>query len=352
MNFTIFNFKSLNFFDKGGLKIKENQIIEINEDQMLVKVKSCGICGSDIKILKYGNSRVTSGRIMGHEISGEIVKIGTNIEGYKIGDKVSIGADIPCMECQSCKSKKSKCEKDLAYGHELDGGFSQYILLKKNDALKAPIAKFNKKISFDEAALAEPLGCCINGFEKVKFKSNKIVTIFGAGPIGLMIALLASKYNSKKIFIVDVNKKRLDAAKRILNCETILLKNNSFLKIFFNLNNDNGSDYIFTANPSIETHKLALKIANKKSYINLFGGVSKNNSKLTIDSNFIHYNEINLTGSHGSSHRQHLKALRMIENKEINLKSLITHKFKLKDIKKAYKISLSGNALKVSIRPN
>ena len=123
-------------------------------------------------------------------------------------------------------------------------------------------------------------------------------------------------------------------------------------KDFYEHNNDNGSDYIFTANPSIETHKLALKIANKKSFINLFGGVSKNNSKLTIDSNFIHYNEINLTGSHGSSHRQHIKALKMIENKEINLKPLITHKFKLKDIKKAYKVSLSGKALKVSIRPN
>ncbi len=331
------NFKSAYFYGPKNIKVINRNVKNIDENSLIIKVNSCMICGSDLRIFKEGSNRIKKPIVIGHETAGVVVH--SKIKKIKSGDKVSLGADFDT-------------KSNFAFGYEIDGGFSQYILLKKNDALKAPIAKFNKKISFDEAALAEPLGCCINGFEKVKFKSNKIVTIFGAGPIGLMIALLASKYNSKKIFIVDVNKKRLDAAKRILNCETILLKNNSFLKIFFNLNNDNGSDYIFTANPSIETHKLALKIANKKSYINLFGGVSKNNSKLTIDSNFIHYNEINLTGSHGSSHRQHLKALRMIENKEINLKSLITHKFKLKDIKKAYKISLSGNALKVSIRPN
>ena len=331
------NFKSAYFFGPKNIKVVNRNIKNIDNNSLIIKVSSCMICGSDLRIFKEGSVRIKKPMIIGHETSGVIVH--SKIKKMKVGDKVSLGADFDT-------------KSNFAFGYEIDGGFSQYILLKKNEALKAPIARFSKKISFDEAALAEPLGCCINGFEKVKFKSNKIVTIFGAGPIGLMIALLASKYNSKKIFIVDLNKKRLDAAKKILNCKTMLLKNKSFVKEFYALNNDNGSDYIFTANPSIETHKLALKIANKKSFINLFGGVSKNNSKLTIDSNFIHYNEINLTGSHGSSHKQHIKALRMIENKEINLKPLITHKFKLKDIKKAYKVSLSGKALKVSIRPN
>jgi L-iditol 2-dehydrogenase len=330
-------FRSAYFFGPKNIKVVNRNIKNINENSLIIKVNSCMICGSDLRIYKEGSKRISKPIVIGHETSGIIVH--SKIKKMKVGDKVSLGADF-------------ETKSNFAFGYEIDGGFSQYILLKKNDALKAPIAIFNKKISFDEAALAEPLGCCINGFEKVNFKSKKIVTIFGAGPIGLMIALLASKYDSKKIFIVDVNRKRLKVANKILNCKTILLNNKTFVKNFFELNNGKGSDYIFTANPSIETHKFALKIANKKSYINLFGGVSKNNSKLTIDSNFIHYNEINLTGSHGSSHKQHLKALRMIEDKEINLKPLITHKFKLKDINTAYKVSLSGKALKVSIRPN
>ena len=330
-------FKSAYFFGPKKIKVVNRNIKNIKENSLVIKINSCMICGSDLRIYKEGSKRITKPVVIGHETAGTIVH--SKIQKMKVGDNVSLGADF-------------ETKNNFAFGYEIDGGFSQYILLNQHDALKAPIAKFKKKISFDEAALAEPLGCCINGFEKVNFKSKKIVTIFGAGPIGLMIALLASKYKSKKIFIIDINKKRLAVAKKILNCKTILLRKNSFVKDFRKLNDGFGSDYIFTANPSVETHKLALKIANKKSYINLFGGVSKNNSKLTIDSNFIHYNEINLTGSHGSSHKQHLKALKMIENKKINLKPLITHRFKLKDINKAYKVSLSGKALKVSIRPN
>tara|TARA_B100000686_G_scaffold42147_1_gene44003 strand:+ start:4188 stop:5201 length:1014 start_codon:yes stop_codon:yes gene_type:complete len=330
-------FKSAYFFGPKKIKIINQKFKNSKDNFLIIKVNSCMICGSDLRIFKEGSPRINVPRIIGHETSGVVVF--SKMKKIKVGDRISLGADI---------DKKI----NFAFGYEVDGGFSQYMFLNKKIALKAPIAKFKKNISFDEAALAEPLACCINGFEKVKFRENKTVTIFGAGPIGLMIGLLAKNFKSRKIFLVDINLKRLKRAKKILKCETILFMKNNFIKKFYKKNKGFGSDYIFTANPSIETHKFALKIANKESFINFFGGVSKKNSKLLIDSNFIHYNEINLTGSHGSSHRQHKKALRMIENKKINLKPLITHKYNLKDINKAYKISLSGKAIKVSIRPN
>ena len=330
-------FKSAYFFGPKKIKIVNQKITNMDNIFLIIKVQSCMICGSDLRIYKEGSNRIKKPTIIGHETSGMIVF--SRLKKFRVGNKVSLGADF-------------EKENNLAFGYEIDGGFSQYIFLKKEYASKAPISKFDKNISYDEAALAEPLGCCINGFEKMKFRSKKIVTIFGAGPIGLMIALLAKKFNSKKIFIVDKSVKRLKMAKKILNCKIVLFNKISFVKNFLNNNNGSGSDYIFTANPSVETHKLALQIANKGSFINLFGGVSKANSKISIDSNYIHYNEINLMGSHGSSHRQHRKALKMIESKKINLKPLITHKFKLEDINKAYNLSLTGKALKVSIRPN
>ena len=295
------------------------------------------ICGSDIRIYKEGSSRIKKPRIIGHETSGIIVY--SKNKKFKVGDQVSLGADI---------EKK----RNLAFGYEIDGGFSQYMFLKNEIVSKAPICKFSKNISFNEAALAEPLACCINGIEKVKLKSNKTVTIFGAGPIGLMIGLLAKLYNTKKIFIIDINSYRLRQAKRLLNCETILFTKKNIIDDFFKMNNGNGSDYIFTANPSIETQRYAIKIASKNSCINFFGGVSKKNPKLLIDSNYIHYNEISITGSHGSNIRQHRKAIKMIESKMINLKPLITHQFKLKNIKKAYQVSLNKKAIKISIKPN
>ena len=330
-------FKSAYFFGPKKIKIIDKKINKIDDIFLIIKVQSCMICGSDIRIYKEGSDRIKKPTIVGHETSGKVVF--SKLKKFKIGNKVSLGADF-------------EKENNLAFGYEIDGGFSEYIFLKKKYASRAPIAIFKKNISFDEAALAEPLACCLNGFEKMKFKANKIVTIFGSGPIGLMIALLAQKFGSKKILLVDNNKKRLGYAKKILKCQTILFNKVSFVSDFFKINNKYGADYIFTANPSIDTHKLALKIANKGCYINLFGGVSKKRSKISIDSNYIHYNEINLMGSHGSSEKQHKKALKMIENKEINLKKLITHKFKLSNIKKAYDISMKGKALKVAIRPN
>jgi len=337
MNGYLKEFSSAYFFSPKKIKLIKKKIKSIKNIYLIIKVNSCMICGSDLRIFKEGSPRINVPRIIGHETSGKIVF--SKIQKFKIGDKVSLGADI---------EKK----KNFAFGHEIDGGFSQYIFLSKKIALKAPIAKFTKNISFDEAALAEPLACCINGVEKVRLKKNKIVTIFGAGPIGLMIGLLAQKLKAKKIFIIDVNSKRLQKANKILKCTTIHFNKKNFVKEFFHKNNNLGSDYIFTANPNLETQKYALKITNQNSHINFFGGVSKNNSKLVIDSNFIHYNEINITGSHGSTHLQHKKALKMIENRKINLKPLITHKYNLKDITKAYTVSLKGKAIKVSIKPN
>ena len=331
------NYKSAYFFGPKKIKIINQRVTNTENIFLIIKVKSCMICGSDIRIYREGSSRIKKPTIIGHETSGLVVF--SKLKKFKVGNKVSLGADF-------------EKENNLAFGYEIDGGFSQYIFLKKKYASKAPIAKFKKNISFDEAAMAEPLACCLNGFEKMKFKANKIVAVFGSGPIGLMIALLAQKYKSKKIIIIDSNKKKLKYAKKILKCKTIQFNKSSFVKDFYKINNQNGANYIFTANPSVETHKLALQIANKGCFINLFGGVSKKKSKITIDSNYIHYNEINLMGSHGSSGKQHMKALKMIENKEINLKMLITHKFKLSNIKKAYDVSLKGKALKIAIRPN
>lgn len=349
MKVAIHNSKSLNFSENEGLKIRENQIIEINEDQMLVKVMSCGICGSDIKILKYGNSRVSSGRIMGHEISGEVIKVGTYINGYKIGDKVSVGADIPCMECQSCKSKKSKCENDLAYGHELDGGFSQYIILKSKHIKNGPLEKF-QNINFDIAALAEPLACCLNGYEKVNFKNYDSVLILGGGVIGIMLSFLATIKKIPKIYIADISHERI---KRF--------KNFDFLTNYFDLNNQDiyewkekrgNFDLIFTANNNPFSQKQAIELIDSGGVVNFFGGLPKEHCYVEINTNKIHYGESIITGSHGSSPKQHKEAIKIIENNNSFFQKLISKKYSILDFQQAFKEATNPENYKIIINPN
>jgi L-iditol 2-dehydrogenase len=325
------NSKSLNYYENKGLIIEERSIPKISNDQMLIKVQSCGICGSDIKILKYGNPRVSSGRIMGHEISGEVVDVGGLLEGFKIGDKVSIGADIPD-------------KGDLAYGHELDGGFSQYMVLESTHIKNGPIEKF-KDIDYDIAALAEPLACCLNGYEKVQFKNYQSVLILGGGVIGLILSFIATLKNIPKIYIADISKER------IKNFEKF-----EFITDYYDINHikekNDDFDLIFTANNNPKSQQQAIELINSGGVINLFGGLPKDQSYVDINTNKIHYKEVIVTGSHGSSPEQHKQAIEIIEEHSSFFTMLISKKFTIADFEKAFKEATNPRNYKVIIKPN
>ena len=340
---------SLKWSLTNGLKLDNNILPEIENEEVLVKVYSCGICGSDIKILNYGNSRISPGRIMGHEIAGEIVQIGANVDKFKIGDKISIGADIPCKNCKSCQTKNNKCEVDLAFGHEIDGGFTQYMFIKYSYLINGPIAKFDQ-VDFDLASLAEPLACCINGYEKVNFMSYESVLILGGGTIGMMLSFLANLYQIPKIYVADISKER------IMN-----FKNFDFITSHFDLieenifewkKNNSSFDLIFTANNNPESQKQAIELIESRGVINFFGGLPKNQSRIKINTNDIHYKEAIVTGSHGSTPRQHKEAIKIIQNNPSFFKKLISKRFPLIDYKKAFDEASNPENFKIILKPN
>ena len=112
------------------IRIEKKPIPEVLPGSVLVKVKACAICGSDLRIKGDGNPRINAPRILGHEIAGEVVKLGDGVDNYAIGDRVSTGADVPCGNCNHCKSGRPNCcDLNLAIGYQFDGGFAEYILL-------------------------------------------------------------------------------------------------------------------------------------------------------------------------------------------------------------------------------
>ena len=127
-----------------------------------VKVNSCALCGSDIRIFNSGNNRITYPAIIGHEVSGVVVESLSN--QFNVGEKISLGGDIPCGKCKSCKSKKPNlCKKNLAIGYQLMGGFSEYMYLSKDLIQNGPIKKLPDGLDIEVACLGEPLACAING---------------------------------------------------------------------------------------------------------------------------------------------------------------------------------------------
>ena len=316
-------------YSHNGLVFNSRKLIK-KKNHTLIKIKSCGICGSDIKIIQGKNKRVKKGRIIGHEISGQICKFSNN--EIKITDqKIFLGADIP-----------NKNNNNFALGHEIDGGFQNYLLLKNSLLKTIPHKITKKKINFNLASLCEPLACVLNGFEKINYKNGGDILIYGNGPMGNLIAAVGLYFGCKRITIVDIKLQRIKYG----------IKNKFLRRVNpHKLKKIKKFQYGFLACNSAEAQGDVLRFINPGGAINFFSGLSYGDIFPKIDTNLIHYNELSIVGSHGSKKKHIIKAANLIINKKINLKNIITHKFKLSDYKKAFKAAKNHKGLKIIINP-
>ncbi|MFH1400050.1 MAG: alcohol dehydrogenase catalytic domain-containing protein [Nanoarchaeota archaeon] len=325
----------------------------IKEGTLLLRVESCSICGSDVRIYNHGNPRVTYPTIIGHEIAGTIEDVGKGVRRWKKGERICLGADIPCGECDWCLNGMANCcDTNLAMGYQFSGGFAQYCLLEPVMVKYGPIQTFPSTLSFDEAALSEPLACCLNGFELANMKPGKSVLIIGAGPIGCMLASLARVLGSPQIILADTNEARLDIARAFSADHYINSATSDLKKEVMDITGQRGTDIIFTACPSVEVHELAVELVAKRGTINLFGGLSKDTRPMQLQSNTLHYKEASIFGSHGSTPRHHAIATKLLASRKIILDALITHRLPLAQIETALGLVKDAKAMKVVIKPN
>ncbi|MCL2098835.1 MAG: alcohol dehydrogenase catalytic domain-containing protein [Oscillospiraceae bacterium] len=333
------------------MTVQETKTPHCGDDDILVRVKSCAVCGSDIRIFHHGNPRVVPPQILGHEISGIVESIGKNIKNFKPGDRVAIGADVPCGECIFCKSGiGNNCRINYAMGYQFAGGFAEYILLNKTVVNYGPITKIPDNISYDEAALAEPLACVLNALELSPVKLGDTVVIIGAGPIGCMIIPIAKLLGASKIIVIQRSRPRLEAAKAFGADVYICSGEEDPIAAVQNQTGGLGADVIFTANPSPQTHSDALYMAKNRARINLFGGLPKG-SLVTLDTNIIHYKELFVSGAHGSMPHHHIKAVELIASGRLNMKDFISHNYPLSQIAEAFAAAESHAGMRVVVNP-
>jgi L-iditol 2-dehydrogenase len=339
----------------GDLRVQEREEPQASAGSMIVKVQACAICGSDLRILREGNERIVAPRIIGHEIAGEIVEIGSDVTGYNLGDKVSTGADVPCGECEYCISGlPNSCAINYAIGYQFDGGFAEYVRLDHRVVKYGPLQTFGADLPWSHAALAEPLACCINGFDQAltDLKKPRSAVIVGAGPIGLMLIKLAKKvYNIGTVIAVEPAPLRRQKAAEVGADIVIDPSIVSTVDAVRTNTNGIGVELVFTACPVFEVHEQALEMVAPNGVVNLFGGIGKAEPPLEVFSNYIHYKQIFLTGSHGSTPAQHKRALWLIEHNRISVDDLITHEIGIDDIHEGFKLASAGKASKVVIKP-
>ncbi len=346
--------KAAIYTGNDNMVVKDIPVPEVDDNSVLIKVHSCAVCGSDIRIFHSGNSRVKPPQTLGHETSGEIVKVGKNVTKFKIGDRVAVGADIPCGECVFCKAGiGNNCQINYAMGYQFAGGFAEYLLLNRLVVDYGPITKIPDHVSHDEACLAEPLACVLNALELAPVKLNDVVVLIGAGPIGLMIAEVAKNMGASKVIVVNRSRPRLEIAKKLgLYDVGICSQEEDAVERVLEETEGLGADVIFTSNPNPTSQIDAIKMAKNRAKVNFFGGLPKNNSVVPLDTNIIHYKELFVTGAHGSMPIHHSTAVELIGTGRINIKKFATHNFSLDQIDKAFDAAEGHVGLRVIVNPN
>lgn len=332
---------------EGVKKIKvRKKSIKIKNDELLVKVESCGVCSSDIKFIFNGSRIKKYPIILGHEISGQINK----------NKFVVFGAEIPCKNCQTCREQKNYsnlCNNPVSVGSNYDGGFSNYFILKKKFLKKIPHVFYRAKKSLKYASLSESLACVINGLEITNFKKNKSIAIIGSGYMGLLFVALAKLRKAKFISVIDFNNKRLKIAKSLgaNHLFKLSIKNKKIIDKILKPTENFGYDAVISATSSLKAHELSCKLVGKNGTVNLFGGIPQKNKEIRIDSNFIHYKEAKITGSFSSNQIHLNKAFKIIKNKSIDFSKIVTSYSNFRNFKNKVNLLKQGKEIKSIFRP-
>ena len=337
----------------NAIGVQDIAVPKIDDDSVLVKVHACAICGSDIRILHSGNYRVQYPAVIGHEISGEVVSVGKNVTKFKEGQRVAIGADVPCGECPACEAGMgNNCEISNAIGYQLQGGFAEYMPLDRMTVNYGPVHEIPENVSYEEAALAEPLACVLNALEKTPIKFGATVVVIGAGPIGCMMTNVIREMGAGKIILVQRSKLRLEYAKKTVKADVFVCSSEEDpVARVLEETGGRGADLIITACPSGEAQQSALHMAKNCGSVNFFGGLPRDKEQVTLNTNVIHYKELVVTGAHGSVPAQHRQALKLISMGVVDVKPFISNTFALEDIEEAFRVAESHEGMRVVVKP-
>lgn len=329
----------------NDLRIEEVADPEPSLDEIIVKVRACGICSTDIKTLSSQGSLKKLPTILGHEVAGEIYKVGKNVTNLLIGERVAVYPIAVCGECFFCRSgRHNLCEQEFGLAHGIEGGFAEFVRIPKQIIKIGGIHSIPEDITFEEAALAEPLSCCIAASRLCKITKGDTVMVTGAGPMGLF-HLKVLKYLGATVIMTDILEQRLNTAQKMgadicINPEKTDLQNE-----VKKLTAGRGVDVIIAALNQPAIMEQYLHLVRKGGIFNIFGGPLAG-SILKVDPRWLHYNEINLTGTFASTPSDYEKAIHLICSKNIDVKDMITHRFSLDDMLNAVALAKNHKMIK------
>jgi len=335
--------------------VKEPSVITVDDTEkptlgsgdVLVQMHACGICGSDLEKVfgQYGQPSMR----LGHEPAGIVLDVGSDVTEFKKGDRIFTHHHVPCYDCHLCNhSNETMCPKYYETNLSPCGLSEEYVVPAWNVA-HGGILKISDSLSFEEAAMIEPLACCVRAWTKFHHREGDSVAIFGVGPTGMMHVMLAQAKKFSKIFCFDVNDFRLDFAKKFNITQSIHSMDKDRKQKISDHTDGRGVDVAIVATSNLKALEDAISMVRKGGAVMMFGVPSKE-AKLDLDMSKIYSKEITLVTSYAASDKDTQESLNLIESSKINVKQLITHTYPITDSQKAFDHARSGDdAMKIII---
>lgn len=323
---------------------KELEKPQIKDDEVLLKVDVCGVCGSDL--VKIKNDLVKDGTVLGHEVVGTIVETGSQVRKWSNSQKVVVAHHVPCLNCYFCKSGNFSMCQQFKSTNITPGGFSEYVKISRAHLEHTTFLIPKGTVSDHEIALTEPLACCLRAVNRAQVTTSMSVLICGLGSIGIMLGKLCIEKGAYT-FGIDLLEERINLANEMLAIHDGYIASSSKLKSWIlNKTEGRGVDLVFLASGSEKSLNSALGLVRSGGKIIVFSSIPKEEG---FFNNEIYYRELAILGSYSPSPITLKEAYQLIITGKIKLRKLITDIIPLKELPNQIDKCFNNKSIKMMV---
>jgi L-iditol 2-dehydrogenase len=334
------------YYNNNDVRIEEMPVPDINNDEMLVKVKTCGICGSDV--MEWYRLKKAP-RVLGHEMAGDVVKVGKNVKKFKLDDRIFVSHHVPCNSCDFCSNDKHTLCKTLHSTNFFPGGFSEYLRVPKIN-IENGVFKIPDEMDYEQAAFIEPLACVVRGMRIAEMIDGLTVLVLGSGVAGLLNIKLAKAMGARMVFATDIDHFRLKIAEKIGSDMVIDAKVN--VADMIKKNNDGRlADLVILCAGVPSAAKQAMASVEKGGTI-LFFAPTEPGVDVCFPLFDLWNKQVKMVSTYAGAPRDLKEAIDLIKTKRIKVKDLITHRFPLDEAAKGFRLAAQAkDSIKIIIEP-
>lgn len=306
------------FYGKHDLRVEEYEMPKVGPKDVLIQVKTCGICGTDVHIYEgdKGAAEVTPPTILGHEFAGVIAEVGSEVTAYQVGDRVCIDPNCYCGACNPCRNGVAHyCEHMIGYGTTVNGGFAEYCAVNERQ-----VYKLGENTTFEQGAMTEPVACCLHGLDLCQIQPGHQVVIIGGGMIGLLMVQLAKLAGVAKVALLEPVESKREVGKK-LGADVCIDPLQEDVKAVLQ---ENGMTWIRTVIECVgrpSTIEQAIDLAGNKAVVMMFG-LTKPDEMIHVKPFQIFQKELELKASYINPYTQK-RALDLIDSGRLDVSSMI-----------------------------